>query len=50
MAKVRKESIAYKTSEYIGVSFMIDSAGYCVADAGFNVVFDMHSAYLRRLS
>ncbi len=48
-AKVTKESIVYTTSEYIGVSFMIDKESHCVADADFNTLSDMHSMYLRQI-
>lgn len=49
VARVAKESIVYNTSEYFGVSFIIDKKTHCVVEADFNALTEMHNAYLRKM-
>ena len=49
VAKVAKESIVYNTSEYFGVSFVIDRETHCVVESDFNAMTEMHNEYLRKI-
>ena len=49
VAKVSRESIVYNTSEYFGVSFIIDRETHCVVESDFNTLTEMHDEYLRKI-